>query len=136
MTVFFKKLIYKYLRRIWTQWYPALPMVELEDKHIANCTNLTNRLELLKQLPKHGIVAELGVERGNFSLEIINICNPKTLHLVDSWTTAAIEQECKQNLKEKQVEYHKEYSTTYLKLAEKNSLDWVYIDTDHTYNTT
>ena len=136
MTVFFKKLIYKYLRRLWSKWYPPLPMIELEAKHIANCTILTNRIELLKRLPSQGVVAEIGVERGLFSLEILRLAKPTQLHLVDTWSTPSIEDECRNNLKEQEVEFHKMYSTSFLANVDNKSLDWVYIDTDHTYKTT
>ena len=91
---------------------------------------------MLNALPKHASVAEIGVERGLFSVDIIKHCEPSSLTLVDSWTTESIWEECQANLSGKDVEFVKAMSFDYLARAEANSLDWVYIDTDHTYSTT
>ena len=48
---------------------------------------LSNRKELLLTLPKNGIVAELGVDNGEFSQKIIENCSPQKLYLVDVWDT-------------------------------------------------
>lgn len=45
----------------------------------------TNRIELLKLLPKHLTWCEVGVLRGEFSQAILNQCQPHHLHLVDPW---------------------------------------------------
>lgn len=121
---------------MWNKWYPNVPRVELETKHIRNCKLVTNRSELLKVLPKHAVVAEIGVERGLFSQEIFEICKPKKLILVDTWTNEEIEKECKINLERKPAEFNKMLSVDYLSSAEPKSIDWIYIDTDHTYKTT
>lgn len=46
-----------------------------------------NRIELLRQgiLPPGGIVAEVGVCRGEFSRYIWDIAKPSVLHLIDLW---------------------------------------------------
>jgi hypothetical protein len=43
------------------------------------------RNDLLVQLPKDGICAEVGVKQGDFSQRIIDICEPALLFLVDPW---------------------------------------------------
>ena len=45
----------------------------------------TDRMRLLKQLPKNAICAEIGVWKGGFSQEILKTTSPKKLHLIDPW---------------------------------------------------
>jgi len=69
-----------------------IPKFDLTGEHIKNAKLLPNRNELLSVLPKNGIVAELGVDEGHFSDLILNINNPKTLHLIDLWGTKRFSQ--------------------------------------------
>ncbi len=43
------------------------------------------RIDFYKQLPKNGIVAEIGVMRGVNAKDIYDICQPKQLFLIDLW---------------------------------------------------
>lgn len=121
-----------------------LPKFELNKDHIANLKVLLNREELLKILPKKGVVAELGVDQGAFSEQILNICTPKKLHLVDFWGSQRYNQEKRKGLEEKftkqiadeLVEVNLGLSTDVAETFEDNYFDWVYIDTDHSYKTT
>jgi hypothetical protein len=45
-----------------------------------------NRIEMLKSLPKNLIIAELGVLSGDFSKQILDICEPSELVLIDTWS--------------------------------------------------
>ncbi len=60
-----------------------LPHVELRLEHIQNMRVLVNRDALLDVLPKHSIVAELGVAQGDFSAKILSVTKPKELYLID-----------------------------------------------------
>lgn len=42
----------------------AIPVINLQQKHINNLKAVVNREELLKLLPKHAVVVELGVDHG------------------------------------------------------------------------
>jgi Methyltransferase domain len=44
-----------------------------------------NRDDLIAQYPKHGVWAEVGVYRGDFSQKILEICEPSELYLIDNW---------------------------------------------------
>lgn len=44
------------------------------------------RDEMIAAIPKGGMIAELGVFKGEFSLKIDEICQPKELILIDSWS--------------------------------------------------
>ena len=46
---------------------------------------ITNRTKRLEPLPKNGVVAELGVDTGCFSSDILDYIKPRQLHLIDIW---------------------------------------------------
>ena len=105
---------------------------------------LTTREELLDLLPKGGIVAELGVDEGDFSKTILEINKPKKLHLVDIWGSKRYNQEkrrkvetrFKKNIEANSLEINLGLSTEVGKEFQDNYFDWIYIDTAHSYKTT
>ncbi len=121
-----------------------IPMVELEARHVAGTKLLTNREHLLEVLPKGGIVAEIGVNQGEFSQSILTLNRPKKLHLIDVWGSARYHSGLYDNVKAKfatqlsegTVEINKGYSTEVLPTFPDNYFDWVYIDSAHDYQTT
>jgi hypothetical protein len=42
---------------------------------------------ILRRMPQHGVVAEIGVDLGDFSEKILALNRPRELHLIDPWTT-------------------------------------------------
>ncbi len=137
MANIFKKFFFGILQSLWSKWYPKHREVALQTKHVHNCRLLADRLDLLDVLPKNAMVAELGVEHGLFSKEIVTRCSPVELVLVDTWPDESIKQACIENAMVVEKTFLKQTtSVDYLKSMAENSLDWVYIDTDHTYATT
>ncbi|MFT5349057.1 MAG: hypothetical protein ACI9M3_002105 [Bacteroidia bacterium] len=137
MANIFKKFLFNSLQNGWSKMYPKHIEVALEQKHVQNCTVLASRLDLLDVLPKNAVVAELGVENGLFSKEIIQRCTPIKLVLVDTWPDESIKQECVANAMIPEKTFLQQTtSVEYLNSVDENTLDWVYIDTDHTYATT
>ena len=53
------------------------------SSHFSNCIVLSNRSELLRRLPKGGVVAEIGVADGDYSQEILALNEPSKLLLID-----------------------------------------------------
>lgn len=132
------------LKTYWESVDSQIPKATLEEKHIKNLTPLLNREILLGQMPKNGVVAELGVDQGDFSQKILNLCQPSKLHLVDFWGSERYNQN-KRNRVETQfgkeidngtVEINLGLSTTVASTFPDNYFDWIYIDTDHSYKTT
>ncbi|MCB8999471.1 MAG: class I SAM-dependent methyltransferase [Bacteroidales bacterium] len=121
-----------------------IPKQELNKKHISSLKPLLNREELLKNLPKNGIVAELGVDKGEFSKLIFDITSPSKLHLVDYWGDERYNQEIKKQVEEKftkeisenKIEINLGLSTEVVQVFKDEYFDWIYIDTDHTYKGT
>ena len=110
------------------------------------------RRELLKRMPKGGVCAEIGVWDGGFSEEILEITQPKTLHLIDPWTfqpefkNSAFGRETRRDdmaekylaVQEKfkgddRVVIHRKMSDEALEQFDDHSLDWVYLDGNHNY---
>ena len=81
-----------------------------------------NRINLLDYLPKESVCAELGVLDGKYTKEIISRTNPTELVLVD------IDSDIENVIKGDSVEV--------MNTFEDNYFDWVYIDTDHSYELT
>lgn len=137
MANIFKKILFGALQSVWSKWYPKHVEVALEQKHVQNCKVLAHRLDLLDLMPKNASIAELGVEHGFFSKEIIARCSPTELILVDTWPDETIKQACIANAMIPEMTFLKQTtSVEYLTSIRENTLDWVYIDTDHTYKTT
>lgn len=121
-----------------------IPEFELKEMHLQNLKVLPNRSDMLEQLPKNGVVAEIGVDKGDFSLQILIKTQPKKLHLIDLWGSERYNQ---YKRKEVELKFEKEilsknvainfgYSTKVVDMFEDSYFDWIYIDTDHSYETT
>lgn len=138
------KRIVKWVRDERKKESAKIPKISLNEIAIRNAKLLIDRERLLEYLPKNGNIAEIGVDKGEFSELILKKCNPKKFHLVDVWAT----QEYNEN-KKKLVEgkFNKEIESGVLEINHGYSFDvglnfqdgyfdWIYLDTDHTYQTT
>jgi hypothetical protein len=132
------------MREGWENISSKIPKYELETKHIKNARIIVNREAMLELFPKNGIVAELGVDKGDFSEIILKTCSPSKLHLVDVWESERYNETKKLNVASKfekevnakTVEINLGYSTEVVKQFPDDYFDWVYIDTTHSYKTT
>lgn len=121
-----------------------IPKYGLQNKHVQNLQVLADRQELLKSLPQGGIVAELGVDQGEYSELIYKINKPKKLHLIDAWGSSRynkqkqeqVETRFADQLGRKEVEINLGLSTEVVNKFDDEYFDWMYIDTDHSYKVT
>lgn len=121
-----------------------LPRVKLTERHMRNCQLVLDREQLLTRLPHWGTVAELGVDRGGFSERILAITEPRTLHLVDVWATTRyhdglfeqVREHFAEPIAEGRVRIHRKDSLAAAGDFVDGQFDWIYIDTDHSYQTT
>ena len=122
-----------------------IPKVDLQERNIRNLKTLLNREELIRNMPRNKVVAEIGVDHGDFSELILKINSPQKLHLVDSWAYGQryhislkqiIENKLKKEIANDTVQLNVGLSTDVLVNFPDEYFDWVYLDTDHTYQTT
>lgn len=142
--LFYKSFVVSLVSYINKKISSKIPRVDLNNKHLNNAILLENRKELLKRLKKNGVVAELGVDKGDFSKMILDLAEPKKLHLIDFWGSKRYNQQKRRNVEmkfsesiiDKSVEINLGFSTEVVNLFPVNYFDWIYIDTDHSYKTT
>ncbi|MBD3227724.1 MAG: class I SAM-dependent methyltransferase [Candidatus Lokiarchaeota archaeon] len=119
---------------------------------------VNGRKFLLKLMPKHSICAEIGVYKGNFSDEILDLVEPRKLHLIDPWkyhdkddySTAlfggiagsqdsmddiyeSVREKFKPELDKKIIDIHRDYSQDAYEEFPDEYFDWIYIDGNHKY---
>jgi hypothetical protein len=120
-----------------------IPKIDFKNDHLRNAKVLADRSELLQVLPKNGVVAEIGVDEGGFSSQILALNNPKKLHLIDSWSSQQYKHKKEKVLKRfiseinnGQVEINLGLSTELYEKFPDKYFDWIYIDTGHGYQLT
>ena len=120
-----------------------MPRRPLQMKHVQGCKVMPDREAILDNLPKGMAIAEVGVAFGQFSQQLVNRCKPSRLYLVDRWNTdryakgrAEIEAKFRDRIARGEIVMRLGLSTEVLSTFPDRSLDFVYIDTDHSYETT
>lgn len=121
-----------------------IPKIALQHPHIKNTNLILNRETLLDLLPKGGTAAEIGVASGNFSKKILQINKPKNLHLIDIWNSERYGEtlylEVNSKFQREQIDgtiiIHRSESLDAIKKFPDSFFDWIYIDTDHSYELT
>jgi hypothetical protein len=116
----------------------------LDIIHLDAAVLVVDRVELLRRLPAGGIVMECGVDEAKLSRQIVQISNPTQLILVDTWATRRfnssklemIQREFTEEISRGNVRIARMTSLDALRATADESLDWIYIDTDHSYSTT
>lgn len=108
---------------------------------------IKDRIELLKLMPKNMIVAELGCFIGGYSQQIIDICQPKAMYMVDIFgkghahsmgvevpDLSLYEGILRERYKDSEnVFVLKMTDMDFLSSLEYAMLDMVYIDAEHSY---
>jgi len=119
-------------------------------------SKIKDRSFLLDYLPQQSVGAEIGVWKGGFTSQILKSVHPKQLYLIDpyayqpTYTSAwygkpeldqekmdTIFEETKADLDsisgDVDLQFLREDSTTAHQKIKEETLDWVYIDGNHTY---
>jgi len=111
------------------------PAPTLPAEKLVGCEVLPNRYAILDRLPKGGVIAEVGVDRGDFSLEILTRCQPEKLHLFDMDMTRLTNPAILDAIAERggRVKTHAGDSSTNLRKVPDGYFDMIYIDGDHAY---
>jgi len=104
---------------------------------------LATRIDLAKMIPAGGIGAELGVFQGWYSRVLLEHAKPAKMFLVDHWidTPAYIGQvpcaialeQVRATFTAPEVEIVQQDTISWLESQADNTLDWIYLDSDHDY---
>ena len=101
--------------------------------------------ELLDRMPKNSVVAEIGVAAGGLSKQILRRNNPRKLYLIDPWDVSDVTEysessfnklksELRSEIESGIVELKRGYSYNILPTFPSDSLDWIYVDGAHDYD--
>ena len=95
---------------------------------------------LLEMMPKNSVCAEIGVSKGLFSEQILEVVKPKKLHLIDPWGYEPhtgyykiVCQKFKDQIDSGQVEIHRSKSQFTYEQFPVKYFDWIYVDGSHNY---
>ena len=121
----------------------------------AEPARVATREDLLRLIPPNSVVAEIGVFRGEFAQQILDICKPAELHLIDLWSGSTTSGDkdgrnivtvedmgtqyrelCERYRDLPQVHLHRGDSVEVLSRFPDQSLDAAYLDTTHHYDAT
>lgn len=111
------------------------PAPELPGSKLEGCEVLPNRYALLDKLPQGKVIAEIGVDRGDFSLEIMTRCKPAKLHLFDIDISRLVNPAVREELASGSgmLKTHIGDSSTNMSKMPDEYFDIIYIDGDHEY---
>lgn len=120
------------------------PVVHLHPDRLSSTRVLPSREDLIAILPKHGLVAEVGVDMGDFSRKILDTSQPSVLHLVDLWPPSlvrkdrftAVADRFASEIKDQSVVLHRGDSEETMAAFPDQSFDWIYLDTTHIFDKT
>jgi predicted O-methyltransferase YrrM len=105
----------------------------LPQEMVDNCRVFADRVALLEMLPRHGIVAEVGTDRGDFAAKIISIAQPRMLHVFEIDITRINPDNLSAHVDDGTCQIHPGDASEQLRSFPDESFDWIYIDADHSY---
>ncbi|WP_417525609.1 class I SAM-dependent methyltransferase [Marinovum sp.] len=111
------------------------PAPELPASKLEGCEVLANRYALLDKVAQGGVMAEIGVDRGDFSLEILTRCKPERLHLFDIDISRLVNPKVRAELaaENSRLKTHVGDSSANISKLPDGYFDMVYVDGDHEY---
>lgn len=124
--------------------YSAYPKDSFGTIHLESCINLPTREAMISHFPKGGVVAEIGVNKGEFSTKVLQLTQPNKFHVVDMWSSKRyhsgiqriVESKFDQEIKQGKMELNLGMSTEVIPTFPDHYFDWVYLDTDHLLDNT
>jgi len=106
----------------------------LTPVHVQGCLVLADREVMIREhLPKHGVVAEVGVHQGINARTILEGAQPRELHLIDLTFSILQEHLIEPGLHDGIVQLHEQDSADALAAFPDEYFDWIYIDANHYY---
>jgi precorrin-6B methylase 2 len=122
---------------------PKWPEV-LRQEHVNGARLMANRVDMLSvlEVPERGVIAEVGVEYGDFSLALLERLRPREFHAFDLFPMSDRDglrhvdyyrRRVASNVASAQVKVFEGDSSTQLAKQPDGTYDLIYIDGDHTY---
>jgi ubiquinone/menaquinone biosynthesis C-methylase UbiE len=106
----------------------------LTAAHLAHSRVVPHRRDILAQLPKGGVCAEIGTQTGHFSKQIFAEMKPARLHLFDLDFTPFDRAPFQSAIEQGIVQLHQGDSSKLLATLPDRSFDFIYVDGDHSYD--
>lgn len=118
--------------------------ITLRPERMSETRVLPDRETLISRLPAGAVVAEVGVDMGDFSKKILDISNPVECHLIDLWPPSlvradrytAVAQRFSREAADGRVILHRGDSEATLESFPDHHFDWIYLDTTHLFEKT
>jgi hypothetical protein len=105
----------------------------IDQALLEECRVFADRKQLLRTLPCGGVMAELGVDKGEFSRFILDTLKPHQLHLFDIAPDRIDRGNIGQALDSGLATFHIGDSSSNLRKFASSHFDLVYVDGDHSY---
>jgi precorrin-6B methylase 2 len=102
---------------------PSLP-----QHLVQNCRVYSDRYALLEALPREGIVAEVGTDRGDFAARIMAVTQPRVLHLFEIDIARIKPENVTEHVTAGRCQIHAGDASELLLSSADESFDWIYLD--------
>lgn len=109
------------------------PAPILPARHVEDCSLKEDRNAIIALMKKDAVVAEVGVDRGEFSKRILDTCKPSKLHLFDIDLARLDVSNVHVAMQNGVCKLHGGDSSSLLNEFDDAYFDWIYIDGDHRY---
>jgi hypothetical protein len=106
----------------------------LDQTLLEGCRVYSDRKLFLKTLPVGGVVAEVGVDKGEFSRYMIDTLRPSKIHLFDIAPGRVDPANLADAMSSGLAEFHVGDSSNNLSTFADEHFDLIYIDGDHSYS--
>jgi predicted O-methyltransferase YrrM len=101
----------------------------LRDEHVKECRLYADRIAMLRSFRKGGVWVEVGTAAGAFAGQILEICQPRELHLID--VDFNLVRKDKHVSESDRVTFHQGFSWDVLQSFPDDYFDFIYIDANH-----
>lgn len=107
---------------------------EVPQRLLDKCRLVQNRYDLVNLLPKNGVIAEIGTDKGLFARFLLDNCKPRELHIFEINLSRIEMQNISDGVQQGIVTVHEGDSSSLMSAFPDSYFDWVYIDGDHLYD--
>lgn len=106
---------------------------EIPQRSLDKCRLLQSRTELVKLLPKNGIVAEIGNAKGAFVRYVLDASKPKQLHLFKRDVSRIDNENIPEGLRRRIITIHDGDPVSLMSAILNDYFDWIDLNNAHSY---